>query len=101
MKTEENVLGLQYSEFEYQPTVVKNQFEIRPLRDALGETVVLEDKIATINPSRHDAEANAKLLAAAPEMLLALIEYVNSYEQNKSQMRAMRMAKAVIKKATE
>ena len=66
--------SIKYSEFEYQPTVIKNQFEIRPLKDEYGEIVVMEDKIATINSSRFDAEQHARLLASAPEMLAVLLD---------------------------
>lgn len=66
--------SIKYSEFEYQPTVIKNQFEIRPLKGEYGEIVVMEDKIATINSSRFDAEQHARLLASAPEMLSVLLD---------------------------
>jgi hypothetical protein len=66
--------NIEYSEFEYQPTVIKNEFEIRPSKDGYGEIVVFEDKIATINSSRFDAEKQAKLLASAPEMLAVLLD---------------------------
>ena len=66
--------NIEYSEFKYQPTVIKNEFEIRPLKDGYGEIVVCEDKIATINSSRFDAEQHARLLASAPEMLSVLLD---------------------------
>jgi hypothetical protein len=66
--------AIEYSEFEYQPTIIKNEFEIRPYKDSYGEIVVFEDKIATVNSSRFDAEKHAKLLALAPEMLAILLD---------------------------
>lgn len=72
METTKN--PIEYSEFEYRPTVKGNEFEIRPLRDNYGEIIVLEDKIATINASRQDAEKHAKLLSCAPEMLAILVD---------------------------
>ena len=66
--------NIKYSEFEYQPTIIKNEFEIRPFKDEYGEIVVCEDKIATINSSRFDAEKHALLISKAPEMLAVLLD---------------------------
>lgn len=57
-------------------------------------------KLTNVPNYEEITEANAKLIAAAPKLLEALREYVNSYNENRSQMKAMRMAQEAIK-ATE
>jgi acyl-CoA synthetase (AMP-forming)/AMP-acid ligase II len=90
--------ALNYSKYE---AVTKDNglISISPKLDQFGELVVMEDDIAKVNPSRYDYKEQASLLAAAPEMYAALVEYVKSYEENRSQMKAMRMAKDAIKSA--
>ena len=54
--------------------------------------------VGYVNISDEEAEANAKLIAAAPELLEALIEVVRISDRNHI---AWNRAKEVIKKATE
>lgn len=63
-----------YKEFGLVETETKNQFDIIPVKDENGDIVVLESKIATVNPARADAEKMARLLAAAPEMMSVLLD---------------------------
>lgn len=51
----------------------------------------------------EEAKANAKLIAAAPELLDALISLVNGClsESDSDRVKSLRMAKEAIKKATE
>lgn len=58
--------------------------------------------ICAMNWNLEEYEANAKLIAAAPDMLINLIRLVDRLEENElGDLNAVKRAKEVIKKATE
>lgn len=67
--------------------------------DILGKTKRGRAVIARVNPGLKDYEANARLIAAAPEMLEALIHVRNVFPMARWADDTRAMIKAVIDKA--
>lgn len=74
--------------------------ENRPISDGLDSGVAY-----VFGPNSKEAHANASLIAAAPDMLEALTELVNNYEDQEgihaNNQEVILKAKRAIEKATE
>lgn len=55
-------------------------FEIGKNHYRIDVMSAVESSIATINPNRYDAQQNAQLIAAAPELLEALQNFIDAID---------------------
>ena len=88
------------ADFETYPIMVRSQSETWPLVDELGNE---EGRAGVFIANTGDNKANARLIAAAPELLEALKQIVNVWDTNPDVItyaELTRSARAAIAKAT-